>query len=538
MQPTMTPQASLVLPFLICGFGLTWGAVFVFSYGFFLSSSFVASNPSDSLAGLCFLLGIVVSELAVYKNYHHIKGRVARLRLALIAVACVVIMAAGLVLSEYQAIPTPLIMVLAFLPGLWEGVFHTLWGEAFALSDTGHSTRNLYASVVVGALVFIFVTLTGTSLSIPLIALLLVVFSSICLWVSYSYLPSFKTKGSKDKMQKEVIPHTRIVENYSLQTKVDEGKEADGDAVLQSEVSPTTIAPLQNEARTRQLRTYVILFLVYGIVFGFGLSNLIVATSNFWSYFATGIALAGGVAVLLVLEVLRRRSIAFIDIARYILPLLAIELVPIPFVDENIRWLLCLLLIMTVTMFDTASFSFLANNAKLQGQSKIMVIARGRMFIQLGMLVGSAINIILVVIIDPLAQYSLYFPPVLLVLLFFTVAFIGSFEPLEMSTAQLKLPLPSVVNGSSPNPCEGCPLVPQSKNETRDILALRYRLSRRESDVLTYLIKGHTAPSIAATMQLSLSTVKTHIYHIYQKMEIGSRVELITIIETEETEHN
>lgn len=58
-------------------------------------------------------------------------------------------------------------------------------------------------------------------------------------------------------------------------------------------------------------------------------------------------------------------------------------------------------------------------------------------------------------------------------------------------------------------------------------VALQYRLTPRESEVLILLAKGRNAGYIANALVLSTHTVKTHIYHIYQKLGINSQQELI-----------
>ncbi|NTW28971.1 MAG: helix-turn-helix transcriptional regulator [Coriobacteriia bacterium] len=61
--------------------------------------------------------------------------------------------------------------------------------------------------------------------------------------------------------------------------------------------------------------------------------------------------------------------------------------------------------------------------------------------------------------------------------------------------------------------------------------ANRYGLSPRESEILYFLAKGRNAEYISQSLHLSYHTVKTHIYHIYQKMNLSSRQQLLDIIE-------
>lgn len=61
------------------------------------------------------------------------------------------------------------------------------------------------------------------------------------------------------------------------------------------------------------------------------------------------------------------------------------------------------------------------------------------------------------------------------------------------------------------------------------VLAERYGLSPRESDVLPLLLEGRTIARIQETLFISAGTVSTHIRHIYQKTGVSNRQELIDL---------
>jgi len=50
-------------------------------------------------------------------------------------------------------------------------------------------------------------------------------------------------------------------------------------------------------------------------------------------------------------------------------------------------------------------------------------------------------------------------------------------------------------------------------------------ISARERDILTQLTKGYANKEIADKMSLSVSTVRTHLRHIYEKLHVRSRTE-------------
>ena len=62
-------------------------------------------------------------------------------------------------------------------------------------------------------------------------------------------------------------------------------------------------------------------------------------------------------------------------------------------------------------------------------------------------------------------------------------------------------------------------------------LSEQYLLSAREKEVLFILAKGHNANFIQEKLCVSKSTAKTHINHIYKKMDIHTQQELLTMVE-------
>lgn len=60
----------------------------------------------------------------------------------------------------------------------------------------------------------------------------------------------------------------------------------------------------------------------------------------------------------------------------------------------------------------------------------------------------------------------------------------------------------------------------------------RYGLSQREAEVLSLIVRGRSVPHISQRLFISRSTVKTHISHIYEKLGVTDRQEMIDAIES------
>ena len=53
-------------------------------------------------------------------------------------------------------------------------------------------------------------------------------------------------------------------------------------------------------------------------------------------------------------------------------------------------------------------------------------------------------------------------------------------------------------------------------------------LSARETEVLALVAQGHSNPAIAKQLFLSEATVKTHLIHAFEKLEVGDRTRAVT----------
>jgi DNA-binding CsgD family transcriptional regulator len=70
-------------------------------------------------------------------------------------------------------------------------------------------------------------------------------------------------------------------------------------------------------------------------------------------------------------------------------------------------------------------------------------------------------------------------------------------------------------------------------NKLCDELVERFGLSRKESEILRYLVRGRNADYISNSLYISLSTAKTHIYHIYSKLGVNSHQQLLDVFESQ-----
>lgn len=68
--------------------------------------------------------------------------------------------------------------------------------------------------------------------------------------------------------------------------------------------------------------------------------------------------------------------------------------------------------------------------------------------------------------------------------------------------------------------------------EIKDVDRFRrkYRILRREADIINLIVQGESNPGIAKELGLSMETVKTHIKSVYNKLGLNNRMQLISLL--------
>ncbi|PRY87412.1 response regulator [Mongoliibacter ruber] len=83
-----------------------------------------------------------------------------------------------------------------------------------------------------------------------------------------------------------------------------------------------------------------------------------------------------------------------------------------------------------------------------------------------------------------------------------------------------------LLEGGAPMSPTVAKLVIQSMQRTSQVV--NYGLTEREKDVLLSLSKGNSFKLIAADCKISIDTVRTHIKHIYEKLQVHCQTEAVS----------
>lgn len=90
--------------------------------------------------------------------------------------------------------------------------------------------------------------------------------------------------------------------------------------------------------------------------------------------------------------------------------------------------------------------------------------------------------------------------------------------------------VPSIPSKAAKGAPEPKPATPSLTNQCH-IIANQYQLSARETEVLTLLARGRNASYIMEHLYISEGTTKTHMRHIYRKLDVHSQQELIQLVQ-------
>lgn len=241
-----------------------------------------------------------------------------------------------------------------------------------------------------------------------------------------------------------------------------------------------------------------------------------------------GVAFIGAAAVF---YALKKTNAALLSLRRsqlVFLPLIAGGLAVMGFAKTPTVGIVAFILFSILYLFDFANRSVLSLRSNLLPVSPTYCFSRGRIFI----IVGQAIGWVLAAYLTSSGAAAAPVVTTTLTVLMCAYVSIGTANP-------EKYPL---IDGladdgmeATPPPQDDLPAeepVVEHPYRSRCLRAAqRYDLTPREGEILSYLARGRNAKYIADQLFVAERTVKTHTYHIYQKMDIHSQQELINIVE-------
>lgn len=92
---------------------------------------------------------------------------------------------------------------------------------------------------------------------------------------------------------------------------------------------------------------------------------------------------------------------------------------------------------------------------------------------------------------------------------------------------KLTIAIDEVLQGGAPMSPGIARLVIQSMQPKPTAIENKYHLTGREKEILVSLSKGNSFKLIAAELEISIDTVRTHIKRIYEKLQVHSQTEAV-----------
>lgn len=233
---------------------------------------------------------------------------------------------------------------------------------------------------------------------------------------------------------------------------------------------------------------------------------------------------------------------------RWVAPLIIIGLAAIPFSGMAPEFVASATMSVADTVLQIIAFLSLVNLARAGVFSPAFAIGVGQGMIQLGVLVGnlagkwSALS-------TTSSGYGLW-ETSLVVICVFSIAmalapsdrnmggiglrYVGDFDDAApMGASELPASQSGSASGRTLHAFEGEGDGLLSREENLDEKVVRIAaeggLSARETEVLGYLARGRSQPYIRDALVLSKNTVASHVKHIYQKLNVHSRQELLDL---------
>jgi len=206
---------------------------------------------------------------------------------------------------------------------------------------------------------------------------------------------------------------------------------------------------------------------------------------------------------------LRERASIFIT-QWMLLPVPVLGLLVFPIINEEWRILINVVLLGCYMCYDIANLLAISNMADLQKVSCLRLTGLCRAFATLGTIVGWFLSAYFLSHNYNNTIMTFYAIGIIFILLF--GLFIATRPKSEIQQTEK--------SGKWKSRCEKA--------------SVKYDLSARESEILLLLAKSYNASAIEQKLNISNHTVRTHVNHIYKKLDIHRHQELIDLVESQD----
>lgn len=254
---------------------------------------------------------------------------------------------------------------------------------------------------------------------------------------------------------------------------------------------------------------FFLMIVVFGLTFGFhiGATFSEIAVSSILIDIAL---LLPGLALVVTFYVFKR-TINFRTLSAVILLLTIAAMLPWLHEGEAASPLSALVVWAAFTLFDLSAVATLMEIGKNGTVACFISILFGRLVVMLTVTMGMAI-----------------------VLLTGIGKAVGAYESVVTSILVLVLVAAFAWFATGRHMLEARAPLPEQGPFKMAIIAIaeEYGLSRRECEILPFVAKGYNAEHIGTDLYVSSNTIKSHLYHIYAKLDVHTQQEVIRLVDT------
>lgn len=269
----------------------------------------------------------------------------------------------------------------------------------------------------------------------------------------------------------------------------------------------------------RKLLIYIIVFSVPINFLNMQISSTgAVVSSSMWSLVYSCVLLIIGMSIFVEI-VLEKRKTAVLSVITVLLTTGSLLLYLFASSSSNLT-LMHILMYSGYYLFVATFYSFLGMVASVSKRNPFQTFAIGNLVNAFGLILGTFLGFVVGGLVPPwpiIATITIVYALFFIGFIFMPQAKRNIFAIGNESIAPIKLPAYQSIAESVQNQCHNA--------------AKSFGLSKREEEILSLLIRGRNIQTIADEIILSQNTVKTHVNHIYQKLDVHTREELIITIE-------
>lgn len=381
---------------------------------------------------------------------------------------------------DLQSFGQPLIMLSALMSGACQGWLAITWGELFCTLNPPRTALHVFAAFLGSLVLYFVIEATPTPISSALVFTLLPLSCTAASWANRRLPIPASSFDKRSKHSFKSLMWRIVVAVFSF-------------------------------------------WLVYCLVNA--LSNE-VSASNVVDRYRSGLLLA--LFLILALTALSNillKSTPITLIYRFILPVTTIGLTFLMTLGLEHSSLGITLLVGTSTCLDMFYYILIFDATRKTHVNPAWAVGLCRSIMPLCTLLVVVLSYIILPALNIPLTYALLFAPALcLIIVGSSLLFKSSakddrgqiIDDTTEATGPLKAPEASMLTFA----------------KQFDVAVQMYGLSEREAEVLLYTMRGRSAAYIADKLVIARSTVKTHTTHIYQKMNVSDRQEMLDLIES------